>query len=130
MPGTPLSSHDRDEIHHALVEARDVSWAEIGRRVERHPTTIMREVTANGGRHSYRPATGQRRAVRCRRRPRARRLGEPGELRNRIRNELALGRSPVAIVLDLRAEDVAGRPCVETIYLGASDFGVESWVEE
>jgi hypothetical protein len=30
MPGTPLSSRDRDEIAHALIEDREVSWAEIG----------------------------------------------------------------------------------------------------
>ena len=38
-----MSSRDRDEIAHALIEDREVSWAEVGRRVERHRTTIMRE---------------------------------------------------------------------------------------
>jgi len=28
MPGTPLSSRDRDEIAHALIENRDVNWAQ------------------------------------------------------------------------------------------------------
>ncbi|MBA2336961.1 MAG: helix-turn-helix domain-containing protein [Acidimicrobiia bacterium] len=28
-------------------------WTQIARRVGRHPTTISREVTANGGRHPY-----------------------------------------------------------------------------
>ena len=96
-------------------------WTAIGCRIQRHPTTIMREVNANGGRGKYRPAAGQRRADRCRRRPRERFLAEPGELRTRIERELKLGRSPVAIVLDLDADDVTGRPCVETIYLAVYD---------
>ena len=121
MPGIPLSLHDRGEIAHALCENAEVSWAEIARRIGRHPTTIMRDVTMNGGRDKYRPAAADRRAGRCRRRPRARRLAELCELRTRIRNELQLGRSPVAIVLDLDAEQVAGRPCVETIYAAVYD---------
>jgi IS30 family transposase len=121
MPGTPLSSRDRDEIAHALIEDRDVSWAEIARRIERHPTTIMRDVTINGGRHKYRTGAADRRADRCRKRPRPRRLAEPCELRTRVQNELRLGRSPVAIVLDLGAEKVPGRPCVETIYSAVYD---------
>jgi len=125
MPGTPLSSHDRDEIQHALTEDRDVSWAEISRRIERHPTTIMRDVNINGGRGKYRAGAADRRANRCRTRPRTRRLAEPCELRTRVQNELKLGRSPVAIALDLDAEAVAGRPCVESIYLAVYDGTLE-----
>jgi IS30 family transposase len=50
MPGAPLSLPEREEIAVALIEDRSTSWAEIGRRTRRHPTTIMREVSANGGR--------------------------------------------------------------------------------
>jgi IS30 family transposase len=121
MPGTPLSSRDRDEIAHALIENPLASWAEISQRIERHPTTIMREVNANAGRHTYRPAAADRRADRCRRRPRTRGLAEPSELRTRLRTELKLGRSPVAIRLDLDADEIAGRPCVESIYLAIYD---------
>jgi IS30 family transposase len=121
MPGTPLSSRDRDEISVALIENPLASWAGIGRRVGRHPTTIMREVNTNGGRHKYRAAGADRRADRCRRRPRIRGLAEPSELRTRLRTELKLGRSPVAIVLDLDADEIAGRPCVETIYAAVYD---------
>ena len=121
MPGTPLSSRDRDEIHAALTETRHASWAALGRRIKRHRTTIMREVQANGGRAKYRPAAAERRAEQCRRRPRARLLAEPGVLRTRLQAELKLGRSPVAIVLDLDAEAVAGRPCPETIYAAVYD---------
>jgi IS30 family transposase len=121
MPGSPLSSRDRDEISVALIENPEASWAEIGRRVERHPTTIMREVGLSGGRTKYRPATAQRRSSRCRRRRRSRFLAEPGEVRTRVQAELKLGRSPVAIVLDLDADGIAGRPCVESIYAAVYD---------
>lgn len=115
MPGEPLSLPERDEIAVALIEDPGVAWAVIGRRISRHPTTIAREVTAGGGRDRYRPATAQRRANRDRYRPRLRRLEHPGELRDRVTDELRLGRSPVAIWADLVAED-AERVCVESIY--------------
>lgn len=53
MPGALLSLPEREEIARALIEDPAVSWAEIGRRVGRHPTTIAREVTGRGGRGGY-----------------------------------------------------------------------------
>ena len=116
MPGAPLSLPEREEIAVALIEDRSTSWAEIGRRTRRHPTTIMREVSANGGRDRYRPAIAERRAVteRCRARPR--RLEVAGTLRDRLTAELRLGRSPEAIWADLVAEEVSDRVCTESIY--------------
>ena len=111
-----LSSRERDEIYAALTNDGEVSWAALSRRLGRHPTTIMREVGANGSRDGYRPAAADRRAGHCRRRTRESGLATPGALRERIRAELQLGRSPVAIVLDLDADGVVGRPCAETIY--------------
>ena len=116
MPGAALELHEREEIHRALVEDPQASWAAIARRVHRSPTTVAREVARGGGRGRYRPATAQRRAERKRRRARCRRLEAPGPLRERITNELRLGRSPEAIWADLAADGVAGRPCTETIY--------------
>lgn len=49
-------------------------WAVIARRIGRHPTTVMGEVVANGGRGRYRPAVAERRADAKRCRPRPRRL--------------------------------------------------------
>jgi IS30 family transposase len=46
MAVKPLSLREREEIAVALTLNRSIPWAEIGR----HPTTICREVTANGGR--------------------------------------------------------------------------------
>ncbi|MFV0308585.1 MAG: IS30 family transposase [Desertimonas sp.] len=115
MPGAPLSLPEREEIFFALTENPDGGWAEIVRRVERHPTRIAREVTVNGGRHGYRPATAQARCDQARRRPRPRRLSTPGPLRDRVTAELCLGRSPVAVVADLDAQGDE-RVCVETRY--------------
>lgn len=112
----PLSLPEREEISVALIEDRAVPWAHIARRVERHPSTIAREVAANGGRSGYRPASAERTAQRARARPRPRRLAAPGPLRDRVTTELREGRSPMAIWADLVAEDAAERVCVETIY--------------
>ena len=73
--------HEREEIFRALVEDPAASWAGIGRRVGRHPTTIAREVARGGGRECYGAASAP--ADRQRRRPRAaaarqRQLGDGG----------------------------------------------------
>lgn len=116
MPGAPLSLPERDEISVSLIEDRVMPWAQIARRVGRHPATVMREVEANGGRDGYRPAVADRRAETCRGRPRVSRLEVPGGLRDRVTAELRLGRSPVAIWADLAAEDATEIVCPETIY--------------
>jgi len=116
MPGTPLSLPEREEIAVALIEDRTAPWAAIARRIGRHPTTVMREVAANGGRGHYRPALAERRADKQRCRPRPHRLALAGPLRERVTAELTLGRSPVAIWADLVAEDATERVCPETIY--------------
>lgn len=116
MAGGPLSLSEREEISVALTLDPGVSWAEIGRRLGRHPTTVAREVSRHGGRDRYRPATADRAAERARRRPRERLGGVPSEVGDRITVELLAGRSPEAIWADLRAEHIGGGPCVETIY--------------
>jgi IS30 family transposase len=110
-----LTLHERDEISIALVTNPDESWAEIGRLINRHPTTVSREVKANGDRSHYRPAGANDRARKNLRRKRARHLSLLGPLRDRIIAELKLGRLPVAIWADLRAEGLE-LVCVETIY--------------
>jgi len=116
MPGAPLSLPEREEIGRALIEDRGVYWAVIARRIGRHPSTVSREVNANGGRRNYRPALAERRSERCLRRPKTPLLAAAGPMRDRVTAELRAGRSPEAIWADLAAEDAAGRVCVETIY--------------
>lgn len=120
MAQAPLTLHERDEISVALISNPDESWAVIGRSLDRHPTTIMREVERNGKRKGYRPAAADRRAQKELHRRRARELATPGALRDRVIRELTKGRSPVAIWADLRAEGLQ-RVCVETIYSSLFD---------
>lgn len=116
MPGAPLTLFEREEIGLALTSNPGAAWAVIARRIYRHPTTVSREIKANGGRRAYRPAVAEQRSERCLHRPRAALLARPGELRDRVTKELKLGRSPEAIWADLVAERAESSVCVETIY--------------
>ncbi len=116
MPGVALLSVERDAIASCLAAEPEIGWAELGRRLGRHPTTLSREIARNGGRGQYRACGAQARADTRRARPREPMLAAPGEVRDRITAELKLGRSPDAITADMAVEDVDGRPCTETIY--------------
>jgi len=50
MPGAPLSLLEREEISRLLTLNPQSSWASIARQLDRHPTSISREVTRHGGR--------------------------------------------------------------------------------
>lgn len=52
MPGGRLTGQDRQHIATWLAEG--LGYAEIGRRLDRPASTIMREVTRNGGARDYR----------------------------------------------------------------------------
>ncbi len=116
MPGVPLSLPEREEISRVLTLDPLTSWAHLGRELDRHPTTIAREVSTHGGRANYRPAIADQAATAARSRPRPRLLEHQGPLRDRVTAELEQGRSPEAIWADLRADDTPDRVCVETIY--------------
>ena len=116
MPGAPLSLPEREEIFLALTEDREISWASIAQRIDRHPTTVAREVKGHGGRAKYRPVNAERAGERARRRCRDRLSAVPVGLGERIASELRQGRSPEAIWADLRCESAPALPCVETIY--------------
>jgi hypothetical protein len=88
MPGTPLPSRERAEVHAGLIEDREASWAVFGRRNSRCPTTVMRDVVANGGRLACRPASADLRAGCCRRRHRESMGAAPGVLHERFRGQL------------------------------------------
>jgi DNA-binding transcriptional ArsR family regulator len=52
MPGGRLTNEDRQQIAAGLAEG--LGYAQIGRRLDRPASTIMREVTRNGGPDAYR----------------------------------------------------------------------------
>ncbi|MFD0360507.1 helix-turn-helix domain-containing protein [Nocardia sp. GCM10030253] len=58
MPGGRLTNEDRQHIATGLAEG--LGYAEIGRRLERPASTIMREVTRNGGPGDYRADRAQK----------------------------------------------------------------------
>ncbi|MBL1073126.1 helix-turn-helix domain-containing protein [Nocardia sp. 2] len=57
MPGGRLTSEDRQHIATGL--AQGLGYTEIGDRLGRPASTIMREVTRNGGPHDYHPDRAQ-----------------------------------------------------------------------
>ena len=106
----------RDELAEWLHAEPGVPWRVMGGHFGVHRSTVQREVDRNGGRSGYRPASAQRAAERARSRPKVPILALPGLLRDRVIAEVTIGRSPVAIWADLRAEGAPVVPCVETIY--------------
>ena len=67
-----LSFEDREQI--ALGLARRRSLSDIARHLGRSPSTISREVKANGGRRNYRTFSAHNRAYRMARRPKPAKL--------------------------------------------------------
>ncbi len=70
-----LTLAEREEI--LLGIHRGESLSAIARRLGRSPSTVTREVAANGGRASYRIWPSHTRARECARRPKAARLDDP-----------------------------------------------------
>jgi len=110
-----LSRFQRDVIEDALTEDAATPWAVIARRIDVHPTTVMREVTRHHGRARYSPAAAQHEAEASRARPRGSVLGELSEQRAAVIVGLTAKQSPAAIAADLRAAG-GETVCAETIY--------------
>ena len=116
MPASKeLSRVQRDLIEDALTENPAVAWAEIGRRIKVHPTTVMREVGRHHGRRRYGAEVADERADRSRGRPRASKLTEDTAVRQAVTAGLTAKQSPAAIAAQLRAGGGA-TVCAETIY--------------
>ena len=115
--GVLLSLDERVEIRLGLE--RNESLRSIGRRLNRHVSTISREVAANGGAPNYRPLAAQRRAHHRARRPKTTKLVANAALRKRVICDLNKFLSPQQIAMTLRAEfpdDETMRISHETIY--------------
>lgn len=112
-----LSLAEREEISRGLRAGE--SYRSIGRRLERAPSTISREVRANRGRRLYRAWRAELRRDRAARRRRTAKLARNPRLRTRVEELLALRWSPQQIAARLRREHPSDREMQvshETIY--------------
>src|SRR4051794_7696911 len=95
------------------------SFRDIGRRLERAPSTICREVGGAAGRRTYAPMAAHRRAYERARRPKATKLGSNPQLCARVVGDLEQLWSPAQIGIRLRTEFPCDREMWvshETIY--------------
>src|SRR5207302_8892949 len=90
-----LSLAEREEISRGV--AAGLSLRAIARQLGRAPSTVSRELTANGGRVRYRAATADRDARRRARRPKPAKLAHCPRLRRVVEAELAKWWSPQQI---------------------------------
>jgi len=113
-----LSPAEREEISRGLAAGEPVRA--IARRLGRAPSTVCREVVANGGRNRYRACAADRRAGRLLRRPKPAKLARCPRLREIVESRLELRWSPQQIAAWLRTsypDDPEMRVSHETIYL-------------
>ena len=112
-----LSLAEREEISRGLQ--RGESRQAIARRLERAPSTISREVLANGGRRTYRAWRAERRAILHGYRPKVSKLAAHPALRGEVERRLAQRWSPEQIAQRLRIDhpdDPTMQVSHETIY--------------
>jgi IS30 family transposase len=113
-----LSAADREAIRSGLDEG--VSLREIARRLKRAPSTVSREVGANGGPTAYQGWRAHRRASDRARRPKVAKLAGCARLRAQVETWLEDELwSPTQISAQLRVEfpdDPIMRVSPETIY--------------
>lgn len=95
-----LSADERAEIRVGLEAGRSLRG--IARELGRSPSTISREVAANGGRSGYRPIAAHRDAHRRARRPKVTRIAGNDELRAVVTADLERLWSPQQIARRLR----------------------------
>ena len=112
-----LSLDDREEISRGLAAGE--SLRQIAGRVGRSPSTISREVAANGGRGGYRAARADRAAVHRRRRPKVCKLVASPQLAQLVEDKLNKKWSPEQIAGWLKRthpDDLELQVSHETIY--------------
>jgi IS30 family transposase len=116
-----LSLAGREEISRGLAAGEPIRG--IARQLGRAPSTVCREVVANGGRDRYRACAADRRAVRLLHRPTPARLAVCPRLRQVAESKLLLRWSPQQIAGWLALaypDDPEMQVSRETIYLSLS----------
>ncbi|WP_249266618.1 MULTISPECIES: IS30 family transposase [unclassified Pseudonocardia] len=112
-----LMLSDREEISRGLAEG--LSYKQIASVVGRDRSVISREVRRHGGRHEYRAAAAQERALAARERPKQFAVDRHPRLRGIVHALLRRGWSPASIAGRLPTEhpdDEACRVSHEAIY--------------
>jgi IS30 family transposase len=113
-----LSLREREEISRGLAAGESLRRIAVG--LGRAPSTVCREVTANGGRRAYRAVLAERQARRRARRPKRAKLAMSPRLRRVVEAKLELLWSPQQISAWLASaypDDAEMRVSHETIYL-------------
>ena len=113
-----LSLAEREEISRGLAAGRSLRGIASG--LGRAPSTVCREVAANGGAGRYRACAADRRALGLAHRPKPAKLARCPRLREAVESKLALRWSPQQIAAWLRIsypDDPEMRVSHETIYL-------------
>jgi IS30 family transposase len=113
-----LSLAEREEVSRGLAGGE--SLRAIARRLGRSPSTISREVVANGGRRRYRACRADNAALRRARRPKPSKLTRCDRLRAVVEERLELRWSPQQIsgwLVQEFPDDPEMRVSHETIYL-------------
>jgi IS30 family transposase len=101
-PPLRLASAEREEISRGLLAQRSVR--RIAAQLGRAPSTIAREVRANGGRWDYRAWQAERRAERRLHRPKVAKLVRSPQLRQVVEAGLTQSWSPQQIARRLRMD--------------------------
>ena len=113
-----MSLAEREEISRGLVSGE--SLRQVAARLGRAPSTISREVAANGGRHRYRACDAETSARRRARRPRPAKLARCPRLRRVVEGKLKKRWSPQQIadwLPEAFPHDPEMRVSHETIYM-------------
>jgi IS30 family transposase len=112
-----LSFAEREQISRGLAAGQ--SARAIALALGRAPSTVTREINANGGRQRYRALRAHRRAIACTQRPKVRKLERLPGLRAKVEAGLTRRWSPQQIAARLRAahpDDPELQISHETIY--------------
>ena len=112
-----LSFAEREQISRGIAAAQPARA--IARELGRAPSTITRELTANGGRERYRALRAHERAIACSQRPKPGKLARLPRLRAEVEAGLVARWSPQQISARLKTEypdDPEMQISHETIY--------------
>ena len=131
-PAGRLSFEDREEIVIGL--ARGETFTSIARRIKRAPSTVSREVAANGGRGDYRPWAAYLRAYARSRRPKPTKLASSQELLAEVIAGLKKFWSPEEIAKRLRLDhpddpmmQVSHETIYQSLYVQGRGSSAGSW---